>query len=102
MNLNYFNLEILSKQEISAGEDLGCVFGVLDTVRVNKEAQRVLIQLGKIHPLFDGLIITTSRQRIICAVLAWLGNFCLSSPMVPDGNINKEVPFDNLIRCQIV
>ena len=100
--MNYFNLEILSKQEISAGEDLGCVFGVLDTVRVNKEAQRVLIQLGKIHPLFDGLIITTSRQRIICAVLAWLGNFHLSSTMVPDGDSSNDTPFDSLIMGQPV
>jgi hypothetical protein len=102
VNLNYFDLEKLSKQEISAGENPGCFFGVLDTGRVNKEAQRVSIQLGEIYPLFDGLIITTSRQRIICAVLAWLRNFCLSSTMVPDGNISNEVPFDNLIRCQIV
>ena len=96
--MNYFDLEKLSKQEISAGEDPGCFFGVFDTGRVNKESQRVSIQLGEIHPLFDGLIITTSRQRIICAVLTWLRNFYLSSPMVPDGEFSNDALFDNGTR----
>jgi len=86
VNLNYFGLDYLSKQQTSAGEDPGFVLGVPDTGRVNWEEHRAPIRSGELHPLFDGLIITTSRQRSICAVLAWLGNFYLSSPMVPDCN----------------
>ena len=86
MNLNYFDLDNLSKQQSSAGEDPGIVFGVLETDRVNWEKHRAPIRSDELHPQNSGQIITTSRQRIICAVLAWLGNFCLSSTMVPDCN----------------
>ena len=102
MNLNYFDLDNLSKQQTSTGEDPGFVFGVLDTGRVEWEKHRAPIKSGVLHPLYSGQNITTSRQRIICAVLSWLGNFCLSAPMVPDSNICNETPFDSVIRCQIV
>ena len=86
MNLNYFGLDNLSKQQTSAGEDPGFVFGVLDPGRVNWEKHRAPIRSGELHPLYTGQIITTSRQRSICAVFELLGNFYLSSTKVPDCN----------------
>ena len=86
MNLNYFGLDNLSKQQTFAGEDPGFVFGVLYTGRVNWEEHRAPIQSGELYTLYTGQNITTSRQRSIYSVLAWLGNFYLSSTMVPDCN----------------
>jgi hypothetical protein len=86
VNLSYFDLDNLSKQQTSAGEDPGFAFWVLDTGRVEWEKYRAPIKSGELHPLYSGQNITTSRQRSICAVLARLGNFYLSSTMVPDGD----------------
>jgi hypothetical protein len=102
VNLNYIDLDNLSKQKTSAGKDPGFVFWVLDTGRVNWEEYGAPIKSGELHPLYTGQIITTSRQRSICAVLAWLGNFCLSSTMVPDGEFSNDALFDNVFRCQPV
>jgi hypothetical protein len=102
VNLNYFDLNNLSKQQTSAGEDPGFAFGVLNTGRVKWDEHRAQIQFGELYPLYSGQNITTSRQRIICAVLARLGNFHLNSTMVPDGDYWNFATLDSAIRCQPV
>jgi hypothetical protein len=79
VHLNYFDLDNLYKQQTSAGENLGFVFGVLDTSRLDWGEHKAPIQLGDLYPLYAGQNLTTSRQGSICAVLAWLGNFSLNS-----------------------
>ena len=86
MNLNYFDLDNLFKQQTSAGENLEFVFGVLDNSRADWGEHKAPIQLGDLYPRYSGKNLTKSRQGRICAVLAWLGNFSLNSlPLIsPD------------------
>ena len=102
MSLNYLDLDNLHKQIRSAVENLGLVLKVLDTVRVNFGQPTAPIQIGDLYRLYTGQKLSTPQQGNICSVLAWLGNFNLSSTMMSDGDSGNDASCDRLIRYQLV
>ena len=100
--MNYSDLDNLYKQIASAVVSLGFDFRVLHTGRVDFREPRAPIQIGDLYRLYTGQYLTTSRQGNTCSVHAWLGNFNLSSTMIPEGDSCNDASCDRLIRYRFV